>query len=346
MAAGVEVKVSVAIMAAVAVAFALYEAASVFAPLAVALFAIGVVWPLQQRLQLRMPRLIALAITLIVTIAVCLAFASLAAWGFGRVGHSLVADASRYQALYENVVKWLDDRGISIMGVWAEHFNVGWVLRAAQRVAGRINVTLRFWLIALVYLILGLLEVGEIRRKIEAFNNPEVSRVLVNGSAATAIKFRKYLLVRTLMSALTGLLVGVFALATGLQFAAEWGVIAFVLNYIPFIGPFIATLFPTLLAMTHFDSWQAVLGAFIGLNIIQFIVGSYIEPRVSGGVLSMSPFVLLFAIFFWTFLWGLIGTFIGVPIMLAILTFCSQHPSSRWVADLLGGGLSSAAGKA
>jgi AI-2 transport protein TqsA len=346
MAASVEVKVSAAIVAAVAISFALYEAASVFAPLAVALFAIGVVWPLQRRLQLRMPKLIALAITLIVTIAACLAFASLAAWGFGRVGHSLIADVPRYQALYGNLVKWLDDRGISIMGVWADHFNVGWVLRAAQQVAGRINVTLRFWLIALVYLILGLLEVGEIRRKIEALNNPVVSRVLLSGSAATAIKFRKYLLVRTQMSALTGLLVGLFALATGLQFAAEWGVIAFVLNYIPFIGPFIATLFPTLLAMTHFDSWQAVLGAFIGLNIIQFIVGSYIEPRVSGSVLSMSPFVLLFAIFFWTFLWGLIGTFIGVPITLAILTFCGQHPSSRWVSDLLGESESSAAGKA
>jgi predicted PurR-regulated permease PerM len=346
MAAGVELKVSAAIVAAVAVSFALYQAASVFAPLAVALFAIGVVWPLQHRLELRMPKLIALAITLIITIAVCLAFASLAAWGFGRVGRSLVADAPRYQALYENLVRWLDDHGISIMGVWAEHFNVGWVLRAAQRVAGRINVTLRFWLIALIYLILGLLEVGEIRRKIEALNNPVVSRVLLSGSAATAIKFRKYLLVRTQMSALTGLLVGLFALATGLQFAAEWGVIAFVLNYIPFVGPFIATLFPTLLAMTQFDSWQAVLGSFIGLNIIQFIVGSYIEPRVSGGVLAMSPFVVLFAIFFWTFLWGLIGTFIGVPIALAILTFCSEHRSSRWVADLLGGSESSVAGKA
>jgi predicted PurR-regulated permease PerM len=345
MAASVEVKVSAAIVAAVAISFALYEAASVFAPLAVALFAIGVVWPLQRRLQLRMPKLIALAITLIVTVAVCLAFASLAAWGFGRVGHSLIADMPRYQALYRNVVKWLDDHGISVMGMWADHFNVGWVLRAAQQVAGRINVTLRFWLIALVYLILGLLEVDEIRRKIEALNNPVVSRVLLNGSAVTAIKFRKYLLVRTQMSALTGLLVGLFALATGLQFAPEWGVIAFVLNYIPFIGPFIATLFPTLLAMTHFDSWQTVLGAFIGLNIIQFIVGSYIEPRVSGSVLSMSPFVLLFAIFFWTFLWGLIGTFIGVPIMLAILTFCGQHPVSRWVSDLLGESESSAVGK-
>jgi AI-2 transport protein TqsA len=346
MAASVEVKVSAAIVAAVAVSFALYQAASVFAPLAVALFAIGIVWPLQHWLQLRLPTLIALAITLIVTITVCLAFASLAAWGFGRVGRSLIADAPRYQELYENLVKWLDDHGISVMGVWAEHFNVGWALRAAQQIAGRINVTLRFWLIALVYLILGLLEVGDIRRKIEALNNPEVSRVLLNGSAATAIKFRKYLWVRTQMSALTGLLVGLFALATGLQFAAEWGVIAFVLNYIPFIGPFIATLFPTLLAMTQFDSWQAVLGAFIGLNIIQFIVGSYVEPRVSGGVLSISPFVVLFAIFFWTFLWGLIGTFIGVPITLAILTFCSQHPSSRWVSDLLGECESNVAGKA
>lgn len=337
MAAAVEVKVSAAIVAAVAVAFAAYEAASVFAPLAIALFIIGIVWPLQDRLQTRMPKLAALAITLIVTIVVCLAFASLAVWGFGRVARSLVADAPRYQALYENLVRWLDDHGVSVAGVWAEHFNVGWLLHATQRVAGRINVTLRFWLIALVYVILGLLEVGEIRRKIEALGNREVARVLLDGSAATAVKFRKYLLVRTQMSALTGLFVGLFAWVAGLQFATEWGVIAFVLNYVPFIGPFVATLFPTLLAMTHFGSWQAILAVFVGLNVIQFTVGSYIEPLVSGGVLSISPFVVLFAIFFWTFLWGLIGTFIGVPITLAALTFCNQHPSSQWVADLLGG---------
>src|SRR5258706_15276487 len=67
------------------------------------------------------------------------------------------------------------------------------------------------------------------------------------------------------------------------------------------------------------------------------VVGSYIEPRVSGSILSISPLVVLFAVFFWTFLWGLFGTFIGVPIALAILSFSRQHPSSRWLADLLGG---------
>ncbi|HEY2529377.1 MAG TPA: AI-2E family transporter [Xanthobacteraceae bacterium] len=335
-------KIAIAILAALAISVAAYQAASVFAPLVLALFVIAIVWPLQRRLQSRLPKLVALAISLIVIIAVCLAFASLAAWGFGRVAHSLLSDAARYQALYDNLVSWLDSHGVSVAGLWAEHFNVGWLVRAAQQITGRINTTLRFWLIALVYVVLGLLEVDDIRCKIEALGNRDLVRVLVDGGVATAVKCRRYMLVRTQMSVVTGLLVGAFAYVTGLQFAAEWGVIAFSLNYIPFIGPFIATLFPTLLAMTQFASWQAVIGAFIGLNIIQFVVGSYIEPRVSGTVLSISPFVVLFSIFFWTFLWGLFGAFIGVPITLAMLTLCDQHPSSRWVADLLGGPAQSA----
>jgi AI-2 transport protein TqsA len=337
MAASVEQRVTAAVLVVAAVAVGAYLGASVFAPLVLALFIIAVVWPPQQWLQARLPKLLALALTIIVTVAVCLAFASLAVWGFGRVGRSLVADSARYQRLYNDVVTWLDSHGVSVAGLWAEHFNVGWLLRATQQITGRISTTLRFWIIALVYVILGLLEIDDIRRKIEALGNRNAARVLLDGSAATAVKFRKYMLVRTQMSAMTGLLVGAFAWTTGLQFAAEWGVIAFVLNYIPFVGPFIATLFPTLLAMTQFASWQAVLGAFICLNIIQFVVGSYVEPRVSGSVLSISPIVVLFAIFLWTFLWGIFGTFIGVPITLAILTFCGEHPATRWVTDLLGG---------
>jgi AI-2 transport protein TqsA len=331
-----ELKFTMAFLAAVGASFVAYQAASVLAPLSLALFIIAIVWPLQRRLQSHLPTLVALAITIIVTAAACLAFASLAAWGFGRVGRSFVANATRYQEFYDSLVKWLEEHDVSVAGVWAEHFNMAWLLRVVQTTASRVSTTLSFWIIALVYVVLGLLEVEDFRRKVEALANRQASRVILDGSAATAVKFRKYLLVRTQMSAMTGLLVGAFAWITGLQFAAEWGVIAFVLNYIPFVGPFIATLFPTLLAMTQFESWEAVLGAFICLNIIQFIVGSYIEPRVAGSVLSISPFVVLFAIFFWTFLWGLFGTFIGVPITLAILTFCGQDPSTRWLAELLG----------
>ncbi|HLH96713.1 MAG TPA: AI-2E family transporter [Xanthobacteraceae bacterium] len=336
MASGLEMRVPLGIIAGVAIAFAAYQAANVFAPLALAIFIISIVWPLQSRLELHLPRLVALAMTLFVTIAVCIAFASLAVWAFSRVGHFLITDSARYQAFYHQAVAWLEDHGVSVAGLWADNLNVASLLRVVQRLTGRINTTLAFWLIALTYLILGLLEVDDIQRKVRALENREAARVLLDGSAVTAIKFRKYMLVRTQMSAVTAFLVGAFAWITGLPFAVEWGVIAFVLNYIPYLGPFAATVLPTLLAMTQFESWQAVLGMFIGLNIIQFTVGSYVEPRVAGSLLSVSPTVVLFAIFFWTFLWGLFGTFIGVPIALAILSFCDQHPSSRWVADLLG----------
>ena len=95
----------------------------------------------------------------------------------------------------------------------------------------------------------------------------------------------------------------------------------------------------TLLAMAQFATWQAALGVFVCLNIIQFVIGSYVEPRMSGNVLAISPSVVLFSMFFWTFLWGLYGTFIGVPIAIAALSFCGRSPSTRWIPDLLGGPL-------
>jgi len=328
--------IAVGLAAAVLIAAALAQASTVFAPLALALFIIAIVWPLQHWLQARMPQLLALGITILLTVSVCLGFGSLIVWGFGRVVRSVVTNLARYQALYDNAVIWLEAHGVSVAGVWAEHFNLQWLLRFSQLITGRVNTTFTFWLITLLYVVLGLLEVDDARVKVEALHNREAARVLLQGSAMAAAKFRRYMVVRTQMSAMTGLLVGAFAWIAGLQFPVEWGVIAFALNYIPFIGPFIATVFPTLLAMAQFHSWQAVLGIFFCLNVIQFVVGSYVEPRVAGNVLAISPLVVLFTTFLWTYLWGLFGTFIGVPMALAALTFCEQHPASRWVADLLG----------
>ena len=161
--------VSVGIIAAVMVRIAARQANDVFAPLALALFIIALVWPLQSWLQARMPALLALAITMTVTVAVCIAFASLVAWGFGRVGVSLMADSARYQALYENAINWLEERGVSVAGLWSEHFNVAWLVQWAGQITGRVNTTLTFWLIALLYVILGLMEVDDLSRRAKTF---------------------------------------------------------------------------------------------------------------------------------------------------------------------------------
>jgi AI-2 transport protein TqsA len=112
--------------------------------------------------------------------------------------------------------------------------------------------------------------------------------------------------------------------------------LAFALNYIPFMGPFVATMLPALFAIAQLDSWQAIMLVFMGLTVIQFLIGNYLEPLVAGAALTISPFAVVFAVFFWTFLWGIPGAFIGVPIMITIITLCAQYPSTRWVATLLG----------
>jgi predicted PurR-regulated permease PerM len=313
------------IIAAFAILAALYFGSAVVAPVACAVFIAAIVWPLQARLQSRMPPLLALAVVVLVTVIVFFAFAAIAAWGFGRIARSTIAEAARFQALYDQAAAWLENHGIAIAGLWAEHFNVRWLIGAVQGVTGRVNT-----------LILGLLEVETIARKLRTLVSAQTARVLIDGSALAAARFRRYMLIRTVMSVGTGVMVWALAAVSGLQLAPEWGVIAFALNYIPFIGPFIATMFPTLYALAQFESLHAALIVFAGLNVVQFVIGSYIEPRVSGSALAISPFIVLFSVFFWTWMWGLFGAFIGVPITIAMLTLCAQHPSTRWLADLLG----------
>ena len=219
----------------------------------------------------------------------------------------------------------------------AESYNPGWISGTVREVGSRSYGLITFIVIAFAFIVLGLLEVDIARQNIEHLNSPTLRQSLLVAAEEIADKFQKYMVVRTTMSLLTGVVVWSFALVAGIELATAWGVIAFVLNYIPFIGPLIATVFPTLFVLVQSGSWQVCLAVFAGLNFIQFVIGSYLEPRISGAALSMSPFIVLLVVFFWSFLWGIAGAFIGLPIMIAVLTICEQHKSTEWMALLLSG---------
>jgi AI-2 transport protein TqsA len=280
---------------------------------------------------------LALAITVLATLAVITLLASLLVWGFSRIGQWLISNAARFQMLYMQATDWLDSHGISIAGQMTESFNMSWLIRAVQEIGGRLHGFISFAIVTLVFAVLGLLEVDVVRRNIARLKSKEMAQSLLQAGTDIAAKFQKYMLVRSVMSVLTGAVVWGITLLAGLELATAWGVIAFVLNYIPFIGPLFATVFPTLFAIAQFESWQLALIVFLSLNLIQFLIGSYLEPRIAGAALAVSPFLILFAVFFWSFLWGIPGAFIGVPIVIAVLTVCEQHESSKWVATLLSG---------
>ena len=322
---------------AVLVFAALYFARSIFAPVAFSLFVIAIVWPLQRTLETRIPRLLALVATLAVTLLVIAVLGYLIVWAFGTVGRWLIDNALRLQTLYMQWSDWLEEHGILVTSFLIENFNAGWLIRAVQEIGGRLQGFVTFVVITFVFTALGLLEVDIAGKNIETLSNNEVARTILQASTRIADKFQRYMLVRSAMSVLTGVLVWAFALVAGLELATAWGVIAFVSNYIPFIGPLVATVFPTIFALVQFGSWQLAVIVFLVLNLIQFLIGSYLEPRIAGAALSLSPFLVLFSVFFWAFLWGIPGAFIGVPIVIAALTLCEQRDATRWIATLLSG---------
>ncbi len=322
---------------AVLVLSGLYFARSILAPVAFSLFVIAIVWPFQRALEARIPKLLALVVALVATLVVVTVLGVLIVWAFGAVGRWLIDNALRLQALYIQSTDWLEEHGILVTSLLVENFNAGWLIRAVQEIGIRLHGLVTFVVITFVFTALGLLEVDIVRKNVGRLGNERIAQTILQASTQIAGKFQRYMVVRSAMSVLTGLVVWVFTLLAGLELATAWGVIAFVLNYIPFIGPLVATVFPTLFALAQFGSWQLAIVVFLALNLIQFLIGSYLEPRIAGAALSVSPFLVLFAVFFWAFLWGIPGAFIGVPIVIAALTLCEQRESTRWIATLLSG---------
>lgn len=316
----------------VIIAAGLHWAAPILAPVAFALFTIAIVWPLQKGLQRLMPGGAALGLTLVVTAMVIGLFGIMISWGLAQVVQWLIANTGKFQLLYSRGTAFLEYYGVFIDGVIASRFNVSWIVGLLRMLSLQVNSMIGFSLLVFIFLVLGLLEVQVFGRRLETAGSTTAATI-----GRIAAKFRRYMLIRTIASVLTGASMWLFTLYMGLELAVAWGVIGFALNFIPFIGPAIAMVLPMCLAIIQFESVMVIIGVFAGLSVIQFIIGSYLEPRLAGAALSISPFLVLFAVFFWSFLWGIAGAFIGVPIVIALLTFAEQSPATRWIAELLSG---------
>ena len=135
---------------------------------------------------------------------------------------------------------------------------------------------------------------------------------------------QQYLGLKTLISFLTGALVTIVLTIAGVDFALLWGVLTFILNFIPTIGSIVATLPPIAITLFQSASISKTLVIAILLLCIQFLVGNVLEPKLMGRGLNLSPLVVLFSLIFWGWLWGPIGLLLAVPIM-AVFKAMSEH---------------------
>ncbi len=151
-------------------------------------------------------------------------------------------------------------------------------------------------------------------------------------------QIREYLRVKTVISLLTGLVFGMALAVLGVPMATTFGVLAFLLNYIPNIGPLIATVLPIPLILFHPEG--TVIWIILAVTVtsgIQFISGNVIEPQMMGDSTDLHPIVVLLALMFWGMMWGIVGMFLATPITAGIRIVLEKFDSTRPLADLLAG---------
>ncbi len=311
---------------------------AVIEPVVLGFFLIEVTWPLYRFLKRRIAKWVATVVTISLTIVSVLALFSVIAWGGGQVAAWLRDNFDRIQITLVNSTAWLEEHDIFILAMITDHFNAASLIAFFRTVALRVNTMAAFAALVFLYVVMGLAETEAVQENIARLKDQNLARQLLAAGRGTGEKFRSYLFVRTIASIATGLAIWGFVAYMRLDLAGAWGVLAFALNFLPYIGSVLVTALLPLFALVQADTPATAVYVLLGVSLIQFVTGSYLEPIFSGSALSISPAVVIFSVVLWTFLWGALGAFLGVPVTIAMLTLLEQFPSARWLSDLLAGG--------
>ncbi len=199
-----------------------------------------------------------------------------------------------------------------------------------------VSVLLGNFALVIVYVIFFLIEENYFSQKLNKLFKREDNKKNVMdivGRISTAVN--KYFTVKTEVSLITAVVSYFIMLAYGVDFPVLWAFIIFILNYVPYIGSLVASLLPAIFAIFQFASFLPFLSVFLTIEIVQIFVGNYVEPKLMGRTLNLSPLVVIIALSFWGSIWGILGMILSVPIISVAIIIFAQFPSTRGIAVML-----------
>ena len=191
--------------------------------------------------------------------------------------------------------------------------------------------------LVLFYVIFLLLEESALGKKVKKIYMRSGSRKTIKNSVTRITSLLSdYLGIKILTSFLTGFLSFFVLLFLEIDLPGLWAFLIFILNFIPSIGSIVATAFPVLFSFLQYSGdWSKSLYVLIGVLAVQIFIGNFVEPRILGNKLNLSPLVVILGLAFWGFVWGFVGMLLSVPIMATLMIVFSQFNDTRNTAILL-----------
>lgn len=246
----------------------------------------------------------------------------------------------KIEGLWASVTVFLNSLGIPDEKI-KESFNVSQYL-SGEKLAGTISDIISGiagiftnYILILIYVIFLLTEFGSIQRRILKAFSHERSRKIADILSDIFIDLRRYIVGKTLINLSHAVLITIIFFIFGLDFAIVWGLLTFLMTYIPNIGAFVSTILPFVTALTQYDNLVTPIVLGIIMTVIAYAIGNLVEPKVLGDKLNLSPLLLIISLVFWGYIWGVVGMLLSVPIMSMIKIILSKFDSTKPIAILM-----------
>lgn len=325
-----------ALLALIAVGVVLKNAKGVILPLMIAWLLSYILAPLIRFMnRMRIPTPLATFLVLFLLLGICFL-------GGVLINARISAFAEQYPKYHARLTEIVSalTRSVKLPSDLFAGVNVGekvgtFVVRLSGSLMGFVsNLVMVF-----IFLVFMLLAKPYFRYKIKRAFSPDEADRVSHIIDSISRQIGSYLILQFLISLTTGVLVWLALSLIGVDFAATWGTLAFLLNFIPTVGSIIASLLPILVAAIQFypDYWPPVM-CFICMLTIQMVMGNVVSPKVMGDRLNLSPVVILLSLLFWGWLWGVVGALLSVPIAVAITIVCENVEALHPISIMMGSG--------
>jgi AI-2 transport protein TqsA len=255
----------------------------------------------------------------------------------GRSVNALTQQLPVYQErlgiIMGGLTAWLSSLGVDMTNVLvSDYLSPGKVMSLVYYMVFAFKGLFRNMFLVFLIVLFILIEASGFPSKLQAaFPNPE--KTLGHFKAMTA-SVNQYMGVKAIFSLATGILVWLLLTLIGVDFAPTWGLLAFLLNFIPNIGSIIAAIPAILLALIQLG-WSSALLTLLGYLVVNIIIGNFLEPRVMGRSLGLSTLVVFLSLLFWGWVLGPIGMVLSVPLTMIAKIALAANEDTRWVAVLL-----------
>ena len=318
----------------VVVVAGLKAASAILLPFVVSVFIAAMSLPLLLWLQARrVPTSLAVVAIILGNLGL------LAGVGFliGGSANDFVQELPKYQdrlmEMTQGSVAWLKAHGAQIPDWRVELINPGALVGVAQTTLQGVTAILSNTFLVLITTTFILLEAASLPVKLQQamaqreFNPGRFSKVTQ--------EVQQYVVIKTAISLGTALAVTGWVALLGVDFPLLWGLVAFVLNFIPAFGSILAAIPAVLLAIVDLGlGWAAAVG--LGYVVINMVFGNILEPQLMGRRLGLSPLVVLLSLLFWGWVWGPVGMLLSVPLTIIVKILLENTEDMHWIAVMLG----------